>query len=81
MTVRELIDFLAALDPDLSVFVDGYEGGMTIPKPRTVDVALNVNTSSYCGEHEEVGSEWERKNREETGAEIGKGLLLGREEI
>jgi len=31
MTVRELIEELNRLDPDLHVFVDGYEGGHSYP--------------------------------------------------
>jgi len=53
MKVSELIEKLQALDPDLRVVVDGYEGGVKDAGYVTVEeIALNVNESGYYGEHE-----------------------------
>ena len=53
MTVKELIEKLQTLDPDLRVLTSGYEGGFNdidISKPETF--CLNVNTEWYYGPHE-----------------------------
>lgn len=53
MTVRELIERLQKVDPDLTVTVDGYEGGVSETiNIEIVHVATNVNTHIYLGEHE-----------------------------
>jgi hypothetical protein len=53
MKVSELIEKLQALDPDLRVVVDGYEGGVEDASYVTVEeIALNVNKQWYYGEHE-----------------------------
>jgi hypothetical protein len=53
MTVKELIEQLQLLNPDLQVFTSGYEGGFNdveISKPDTF--CLNVNSEWYYGSHE-----------------------------
>jgi hypothetical protein len=53
MTVKELIEKLQELDPDLHLFTSGYEGGfhyVEIGEPDTF--YLNVNTDWYYGPHE-----------------------------
>lgn len=53
MTVKELIDQLNELDPELHVFVPGYEGGYHYAKISNVqDIHLNVNTEWYYGPHD-----------------------------
>ena len=53
MKVSELIEKLQALDPNLRVVVDGYEGGVKDAGYVTVEeIALNVNEEWYYGEHE-----------------------------
>jgi len=50
MIVKELIEQLQQLDPELHVFVDGYEGGyddVTISEVK--DIALNVNNDWWYG--------------------------------
>lgn len=56
MKVRELIEKLQQLDPEMLVVVDGYEGGADEPKSvTTARIALNYNTGSwYYGKHEFV---------------------------
>jgi hypothetical protein len=47
MTVKELIEKLQQLDPDLRVVTDGYEGGYKDVSDtfESFDLALNVNES------------------------------------
>ena len=53
MKVKELIEALSQLDPELMVVVAGYEGGVDeIDKFEMCDIELNVNTEWYYGKHE-----------------------------
>jgi hypothetical protein len=54
MTVKELIEQLQQLDPELCVFVRGYEGGYDDAGPITPpnDFALNFHDEWYYGDHE-----------------------------
>ena len=56
MTVKELIEQLQTIDPDLHVFVRGYEGGYNDAGPisDTKEFALNYHTEWYYGYHEEA---------------------------
>lgn len=55
MTVKELIQQLQQLDPNLHVFTRGYEGGYCdINGFESKEVALDVNTAWYYGPHEEA---------------------------
>jgi len=57
MKVKELIEKLQTLDPETMVVVSGYEGGFhEVTTTEIVKIALNVNTSRYYGEHEEIGN-------------------------
>jgi hypothetical protein len=54
MTVKELIDQLNQLDPDLHVFVNGYEGGFHYAEISEIkNICLNVNTAWYYGPHDD----------------------------
>jgi hypothetical protein len=56
MKVKELIEQLSKLNPELHVFVPGYEGGFNDAGPVS-DVkhfALDVNEEWYYGKHEEL---------------------------
>lgn len=54
MTVKELIAQLSELDPELNVFVPGYEGGFHHAFPSEVKTfCLNVNTEWYYGPHDQ----------------------------
>ena len=58
MTVKELIEKLSELDPDLYVLVHGYEGGFHFvdsPGEETT-FCLDVNSEWYYGPHEKIGS-------------------------
>lgn len=56
MTVRELIEQLSELDPDLHVFIQGYEGGYQHVKPWKIpavqDIYLDVNPEWFYGPHD-----------------------------
>ncbi len=57
MKVKELIERLKTLDPELMVVRSGYEGG--VEEATEVDVrtiALNVNPEWYYGSHELLDS-------------------------
>ena len=64
MTVAELIEALAAFAPDLTVTVDGYEGGVT-ERIHFVerDVEENANSEGYYGEHEPLYPHESREGR------------------
>lgn len=52
MIIRELIELLAAYDPETRVLVSGYECGYDDPIVFATEVALNVNESDVLGAHE-----------------------------
>ncbi len=54
MTVKELIEQLQQLDPELRVFVRGYEGGYDDAGPISgvVEMALDFHDEWYYGNHE-----------------------------
>jgi hypothetical protein len=56
MTVKQLIEHLQTLDPELRVFSRGYEGGLDDVNGTSsiIDVELNVNSEWYYGKHEET---------------------------
>lgn len=67
MKVKDLIEKLKELDPDLMVVRAGYEGGVTeIDHLSIIEVALNVNEEWYYGEHEQID---EFSRRDHKGAE------------
>jgi hypothetical protein len=55
MKVAELIKQLETLDPELEVYVEGYEGGYDSPVISDIKkFKLNVNDEWYYGSHEET---------------------------
>lgn len=56
MTVKELIEQLSDLDPELYVFVKGYEGGFhyaeILDSELINNFSLNWNPEWYYGPHE-----------------------------
>jgi hypothetical protein len=54
MTIKELIEKLQTLDPNLHVFTDGYEGGFHFAEVSTkINIfCLRVNEEWYYGPHE-----------------------------
>lgn len=55
MTVKQLIEQLQQLDPELHVFTKGYEGGYCdINEFELKKIALDVNTAWYYGPHDDA---------------------------
>ena len=53
MKVKELIEKLQELDPEMEVMRHGYEGGVeNVTQLEIEQVALNVNEEWYYGTHE-----------------------------
>lgn len=74
MKVKELIERLQTLDPELMVVRPGYEGGVTeVDYTAIITVALNVNEEWYYGEHEQID---EYSHKEHKGAERATVLEL-----
>lgn len=74
MTVKELIEQLQQLDPELHVFVSGYEGGYDYAGPisNIKEIALDYHDAWYYGKHEDVDCNDEiRENYK-----IVKGIIL-----
>jgi hypothetical protein len=76
MTVKELIEKLQQLDPDLRVVTDGYEGGYKDVSDtfESFDLALNVNESWYYGPHEDVDDTYRVPDKSKV--EIVKAICL-----
>ena len=75
MNVKELIEELSQLDPELMVVIRGYEGGVKeVSHYELCNVALNVNKEWYYGNHETLTDKElvEIKNN----ASIAKGVQL-----
>ena len=72
MKVKELIEKLQALDPDMETMRHGYEGGVeNINHVEIEPVALNVNQEWYYGSHEVV-----YKDDKHPGREIIKAVII-----
>ena len=56
MTIKELIEHLQTLDPELHVFKPGYEGGLEdiSINSSVILVELDHNKAWYYGPHEQV---------------------------
>jgi hypothetical protein len=74
MKVKELIETLSQLDPELMVAIIGYEGGVDeVSRYELCDVELNVNTEWYYGKHDILENGDKPTNKDST---IVKGVLL-----
>jgi hypothetical protein len=74
MTIKELVEKLNELDPELHVFVPGYEGGYhyaNVSKPDSF--CLNVNSEWYYGPHESISHIHEEERPD---YKIVKGIVL-----
>ena len=56
MKVKQLIEHLQTLDPELYVFTPGYEGGLEDIRvdSNVIHVELDHNKEWYYGPHEEI---------------------------
>ncbi len=74
MKVKELIEALSQLDPELMVVVAGYEGGVNeVSDYGLCDIELNVNDEWYYGKHEMLAEGDKPRNKDST---IVKGVRL-----
>ena len=74
MKVKELIETLSQLDPELMVVKSGYEGRVNeIKKYKLCNIELNVNDEWYYGKHEILENGQEPTNKDST---IVKGVRL-----
>ena len=79
LTVKQLIEHLKGFDPEHSVFIPGYEGGVQeCAGPKSVDIALNVHPREewWYGQHEEVFTEKLREKYLSENKEIIKGIII-----
>jgi hypothetical protein len=75
MTVKELIEQLQQLDPDLHVFTAGYEGGYNdVYVGEEMEIALNVHDEWYYGKHEDASTEYHVPDKSKY--KIVKGIVL-----
>ena len=72
MKVKELIEKLQTVDPDLFVFIKGYEGGYDyiVFDPEEKKVALDVYEEWYYGRHDDA------REGDETRTDIVKAIIL-----
>jgi len=58
MTVKELIEQLSTLDPEMQVFTTGYEGGFeSVENINSIeDIVLNYHEEWYYGPHESINN-------------------------
>lgn len=76
MTVKELIEKLKEVDPELRLFVRGYEGGVDDAGFGQVsNFALDYHTDWYYGSHLELDED-EVNNSEYKSYKIVKGIQL-----
>jgi len=74
MKVKELIEKLSQLDPELMVVRSGYEGGVDeVTDYGLCDIELNVNDEWYYGKHEVLVKKDKPTNKDST---IVKGVCL-----
>ena len=53
MIVKELIEYLQTIDPELKVFIKGYEAGYNdVNIVNHEELVLNVNNVWYYGKHD-----------------------------
>lgn len=79
MTVAELIAALREHDPELQLYVRGYEGGLCDLKELTpVPVVRDINVVSWYGPHDELDDEGRLGGRTRTAdpASATPGLVL-----
>lgn len=76
MTVKELIDKLSQLDPNLQIFINGYERGYKDVKDISdiEEIALNIHEFEWMGPHELVKNKYYVKDKSEY--EIVKGIII-----
>lgn len=76
MTIKELIEQLQQLDPDLHVFTAGYEGGYddVYVGRGVMEIALDVHEEWYYGKHEDASTVYHVPDKSKF--KIVKGIIL-----
>lgn len=75
MTVKQLIEQLQQLDPNLHVFTAGYEGGYNdVYVSEEMEIALDVHEEWYYGKHEDASTEYHVPDKSKF--KIVKGIVL-----
>ena len=76
MTIKELIEQLQTLDPDLHVFTNGYEGGYedVVSVGGAKEIALDVHTEWWYGKHEDADTSYYVPDKDKY--TIVKGIIL-----
>jgi hypothetical protein len=75
MTVKQLIEQLQQLDPNLHVFTAGYEGGYNdVYVGEEMEIALDVHEEWYYGKHEDASTEYHVPDKSKY--KIVKGIIL-----
>jgi hypothetical protein len=76
MTVKELIEQLQQLDPDLHVFTSGYEGGFddVYVGKDIMEIALDVHEEWYYGKHDSADNTYHVPDKSKH--TIVKGIVL-----
>jgi hypothetical protein len=83
MIVKELIEYLQTVDPELNVFIKGYEAGYDdVNTVNHEELVLNVNNVWYYGKHDLLKN-MEKKDKilnKESEHKSIKGIIIGYEE-
>ena len=83
MIVKELIEYLQTVDPELNVFIKGYEVGYDdVNTVNHEELVLNVNNVWYYGKHDLLKN-MEKKDKilnKESEHKSIKGIIIGYEE-
>lgn len=67
MKVKELIETLSQLDPELMVVIGGYEGGVDeVSRYELCNIELNVNDDWFYGKHEVLSDKDKPENKDST---------------
>jgi hypothetical protein len=76
MTIKELIEQLQQLNPDLHVFTSGYEGGFddVCVSSEEFEIALDVHEEWYYGKHENADNDYYVPDKSKH--TIVKGIIL-----
>jgi hypothetical protein len=84
MIVKELIEYLQTIDPELKVFVKGYEAGFNdVNTINHEEMVLNMNNIWYYGKHDLLRN-MEKKDKildKESNHNSVKGIIISYEEF
>ena len=77
MKIKLLLEKLNGLDPELEIYLKGYEGGVVeLRTVAEVEVARNYNVDWWYGPHEVIRYNGDLLVEEDTFKNIEKGVYL-----